>query len=304
MNIKDFKYIVAVVDCGSYSKAADMLFLSQPSLSTYVRNLEKQLDIRFFESNKKELTPEGQLYVSFARRIIALDEELMQNLKQMKRAKDNNILIGMTTGRSEAFLDYLYDYFNKAKGGPSVEFCVDNSQNLIQKTFASKLDFILLNKSQASNGLITHTIFTDHLLLALHKSNPVCKFAYSVPNDKYRHLPMNVIYNLSYIVFPKGRSLRSIFDYFFESVHKIPHIIQEVLSVRSACKLISHGTGATLLFDNPSEIDYLGNNCECFFVDSDHLNIDYVIAYDKNMILTKEHQKTMQAVKKIINKYR
>ena len=44
MNIKDYSYIVAVVDHGSFSKAAKQLFLSQPSLSAYIHNLEHQLN--------------------------------------------------------------------------------------------------------------------------------------------------------------------------------------------------------------------------------------------------------------------
>ena len=114
MNIKDFNYIAAVVDYGSYSKAAEALFLSQPSLSAYIRNLERQLGFSFFENDKRTLTPEGEMYLSYARKIIALDQELMQNIAQLHRLKDNQMRLGITPARSEQYLDALYDRFQQA----------------------------------------------------------------------------------------------------------------------------------------------------------------------------------------------
>jgi DNA-binding transcriptional LysR family regulator len=101
MNIKDFTYITAIVDCGSYSKAAEALYISQPSLSAYIRNLEKQLDIRFFENDRSHLTPAGEIYVSYARKIIALDRQLSDELARVKRADSGKIRIGITPGRSD-----------------------------------------------------------------------------------------------------------------------------------------------------------------------------------------------------------
>ena len=85
MDIKEYTYILAVVECGSISKAAKKLYISQPSLTTYINNLEKRLGFRFFVEGKgrSHLTPEGELYVEYARQIMILNNNLYEQLRDM-----------------------------------------------------------------------------------------------------------------------------------------------------------------------------------------------------------------------------
>ncbi len=300
MNIKDFNYIVAVVDYGSFSRAAEALFLSQPSLSAFIRNIERQQGFRFFENDKRTLTPEGEVYVSYARKIIELDQQLSQELDQMRRHKNQQIRIGMTTGRSEQFLDSLYDHFLQPDIEYSLDIAVETSQKLIDKVIANELDLILLNHPQDTRGLASQVIFTDRLLLAAHNANPIVKLAYSIPGDKYRHLPVVALVGRRFIIFPKGRSIRAAFDRLCEENELTPNIVQESPNMRSACKLVSRNHGLTFVFDNPWETKALGTNCECFYVDSPCLNIDYLLAYKADLPLSREFKRAIQLVKDTI----
>lgn len=301
MNIKDYCYIVAVVDHGSFSKAAHALFLSQPSLSAYIHNLERQLGFLFFESDKKTLTPEGALYVSYARQIIALDQKLMQELKQMHRLKENKIRLGITPGRSEQYLDALYERFQQADCIYELAITVDTSQNLIHKVLSNELDLILINQPQESKGLVSWTIFSDQLLLAAHKANPAVKQAYTVPGDPYRHLPIEALFDRHFIIFPKDRSVRAAFDHLCAKNHFTPHIVQESPNMRSACKLVSRNFGVTFVFDISPELKDLSEDCECFYVDTDCLNIDYLIAANAEKPLPREQKKAAALIRDVIS---
>ena len=71
------KTLLCVIKEGSYTKAADVLALSQPAVSYHVRQLEDELGIKIFyrSQNKLSLTPEGEVLIKFARRLEgALDE--------------------------------------------------------------------------------------------------------------------------------------------------------------------------------------------------------------------------------------
>ena len=302
MNIKDYSYIVAVVDHGSFSKAAEALYLSQPSLSAYVHNLERQLGILFFESDKRTLTPEGELYVSYARQVIALDQKLMQELKQLHRLKENRIRLGITPGRSEQYLDALYERFQQSDCIYEPEISVDTTRNLIEKLQNNDLDMILINHPQETRGLVSQVIFTDRLLLAAHKSNPAVKLAYEVPGDKYRHLPVDALSGCRFIIFPKGRSLRAAFDRLCTESELSPEIVQESPSIRSACKLVSRNFGVTFVFDIASDLENLDDRCECFYVDADCLNVDYILASSAERPLPRELKKACTLIQDIINR--
>ena len=300
MNIKDFNYIAAVVDYGSYSKAAEALFLSQPSLSAYIRNLERQLGFSFFENDKRTLTPEGEMYLSYARKIITLDQELMQNIAQLHRMKDNQMRLGITPARSEQYLDALYDRFQQADCSCTLEIQVDTSQRLIEKVLANEIDVILLNQPQKTNGLISRCIFSDRLLLAIQQSNPATHSAYTVEGDKYRHLPVSALENCCFITFPKGRTVRTVFDQFCTENKLSPHIVQETPHIRTACKLVSRNYGAAFVFDIPSELENLDSTCECFYVDSDCLNIDYSLAYSAASPVGREQKRILQMIRETV----
>jgi len=302
MNIKDFSYIAAVVEYGSYSKAAEALYLSQPSLSAYIRGLEKQLGIRFFKNDRSSLTPEGELYLSYARKIIDLDARLTKELQQMKRTKNQQYRIGMTLGRSDQYLDTIYYKFNQPDSDCSVDISIDTSQNLVQKVLDGQLDIILLNAPQNTQNLSCQTIFTDHLLLAVHNDNPVTKTAYAVSGSKYRHLPETALRELSYILYPKGRTLRTLFDTLCKHKDITPKIVQEVPSIRSACRLVSHGLGATFMFDIPQELSYLGEEAACYYVDIKELAVDFVAAYSKSCPDEKAYKKVIKKIKEAILK--
>lgn len=301
MNIKDFSYIAAVVEYGSYSKAAEALYLSQPSLSAYIHGLEKQLGIRFFKNDRRTLTSEGKVYLSYAQKIIDLDTKLMTDLEQMQRIKKQKFLIGITPGRADQYLDTLYYRLNCPDSASSVNFSMDTSQNLIQKVLSGELDFILLNDPMNTKALSCQTIFTDRLLLAVNKHHPVTQKAYMVPGSKHPYLPADALGELPYILLPEGRSMRTVFDKFCRHMNITPKIVQEVLSIRSACRLVSRGLGATLLFDIPQEFSYLNDEANCYYVDTEDLMVDFVVAFDKKRPTERAGRKIIKEIKDTVN---
>lgn len=78
MTLNQLKYVLELVDSGSFSAAAQKLGLTQPALSLQIQNLENELDFRIVDRSRKpfELTPEGELFVERAREIVLLTDSL------------------------------------------------------------------------------------------------------------------------------------------------------------------------------------------------------------------------------------
>lgn len=79
MTIQQMKYIIAIVQCGSITEAAKQLFISQPSLSNAVKDIEAEAGIEIFQRAAKgiTLTTDGMEYLSYARRVVE-QAELME----------------------------------------------------------------------------------------------------------------------------------------------------------------------------------------------------------------------------------
>ena len=74
MNLKQLEAFVKVTESGSFSKAAKLLFLTQPTVSAHISSLEKELDSRLFVRNTKEvkLSEEGKQLYQYARQMVEL----------------------------------------------------------------------------------------------------------------------------------------------------------------------------------------------------------------------------------------
>ena len=89
MNILHLKYVVCIAENGSINKAAEELHVAQPNLSRVVREMEAELGIRFFRRSSRGmmLTPDGELFVSQAHKILEQVDEIESLYKEKKAGK-------------------------------------------------------------------------------------------------------------------------------------------------------------------------------------------------------------------------
>ena len=98
MNTRQLEYVIAVAEERSFSKAADKLHISQPSLSQYIRNIEKSLEVNLFDRSVTplSLTEIGEEYVKTAYRIIALENNLLKCISDQREKRKTTLNIGIS----------------------------------------------------------------------------------------------------------------------------------------------------------------------------------------------------------------
>lgn len=93
MNTKHLTYIIEIAKWGNMTKAAQELFVAQSALSQYLTRLEQSLGVPLFIRSKNAMipTPEGELYVEAAKRIIQIQQDLYKNISRMKQGREIRI---------------------------------------------------------------------------------------------------------------------------------------------------------------------------------------------------------------------
>ena len=87
MDLYQIRYFLAIADIGSFTKAAEQLHISQPSLSAGIKKLERELDVQLFERGRRViLTPAGRLFKEKAQAILAEYRSAHQDLRQFKES--------------------------------------------------------------------------------------------------------------------------------------------------------------------------------------------------------------------------
>lgn len=99
MNLKQLEAFVQVAEGGSFSKAAKELYLTQPTISAHISSLEKELNVRLFIRNTKEvgLSDDGQELYKYAKKIIDLEYQIQERFHVNKSEKTRSITIAAST---------------------------------------------------------------------------------------------------------------------------------------------------------------------------------------------------------------
>lgn len=115
MNFNQLKYIVTIADELNISKAAQKLYVSQPSLSQCVQNIERELGTKIFDrsSTPLKITYAGEVYINWARGILNSNEEINRQIADISGQKNIKLVIGISPYRSTCILPPVIKQFKQ-----------------------------------------------------------------------------------------------------------------------------------------------------------------------------------------------
>ena len=113
IEFKDMKYVLAVENAGSFSRAAEREYISQPALSRIVKKVEQELGLLIFDrgSFPLKLTPEGREVMAYFRKMLDVQKELEEYCETRMRLKDRIVTIGAPSYFCRYVLPPIIDSF-------------------------------------------------------------------------------------------------------------------------------------------------------------------------------------------------
>ncbi|MDY8108190.1 LysR substrate-binding domain-containing protein [Fulvimarina sp. 2208YS6-2-32] len=145
VDLEQLRTFVAIVDAGSFTKAAEDVFKTQSAVSMQMRRLEDRLGRKLFERNGRtiEMTESGQRLLSYARRMLTLSQETLSAFDE--NAMQGAVRIGLPDDYAERFLPEILARF--ARSNPLVELSIacEPSSNLAEAISKGRLDLALVS---------------------------------------------------------------------------------------------------------------------------------------------------------------
>lgn len=142
MNLKQLEAFVEVAQSGSFSKAARKLFLTQPTISAHIAALEKELDVRLFVRNTKEvaLSPDGQKLYTYARQILDLTDRIRMEFGGHAQEEKTCITIAASTIPSQYLLPEILARFNEKYPGEQLRILESDSAQVAEQVAEGAVD--------------------------------------------------------------------------------------------------------------------------------------------------------------------
>jgi len=164
----------------NFTKAADVLYLSQPSLSKQIKTLEKNLDTLLInrDRNKISLTESGKVLLQYSERILALCEESCRALVDLKNGDRGNLTVGASQTIGTYLMPRILALF--AHNYPQIDLKVQvNSTRIIAKNIINReIDIAVVGgeiSDDLKKNLTIQPFVYDELSLIISKSHPFAR---------------------------------------------------------------------------------------------------------------------------------
>ncbi|MGI0704601.1 LysR substrate-binding domain-containing protein [Pseudomonas aeruginosa] len=190
MELRHLRYFIAIVEAGTFTRAAERLHTAQPSLSRQIRDLEDFLQVALFERSTRsvKLTEAGTVFLNEARLVLAQAERAIDTARRAAGAQQFHLTVGVLQGVG---LGKLVSVINTLHiTSPKIELTLQSrsSPELIDEVIERKVDLAFIRPSAQSKGLHLRTVRQERLVVALPKGH---KFASrrTVKLGQLRHEP-------------------------------------------------------------------------------------------------------------------
>lgn len=174
MDLRQLEIFVKVAELGSFSKAAEALFLTQPTVSEHIRALEEELGIRLLDRLGRGAAPTkaGQLLVGYARRILELRREARQALDQFQGRMSGELVVGASTIPGEYVLPALIGRFKEKYPDIAISLLIGDTQRAVDWLLEGRVEVAVAGAQIPHRALQYRELMPDELVLVVSAAHP------------------------------------------------------------------------------------------------------------------------------------
>lgn len=299
MRIQQLHYIIKIVENGSMNEAAKQLFITQPSLSNAVRDLEREMGIDIFIRNPKgiTLTKDGVEFLSYARQVVEQTNLLEDRYKNKNTSRE---LFSVSSQHYafvvNAFVSLLkktdmsqYELFLRETRTYEIIDDVKNFRSEIGVLFLNNYNFDVLTKMLEDNHLIYSSLFKTKPHIFVSKSNPLAS---------KKSVTLEDLEDFPYLSYDQG--IHNSFYFSEEIMSQIPHKKSIVVSDRATLFNLMIGLDAYTVATGILNSNLNGDNIVSIPLEVDEL-IDIVYIRHEKANLSKMGEKFIDYLLEEVN---
>ena len=240
MNIRDLKYLVAVADTGSFSRASEKCFVSQPALSMQVKKLEESIDTKLFDRDTTGLsvTTKGEVLVEQARKI--LDE--VNQFYAMAREEENPLAGEITLGAFPTISPYLVPRVLPVLMAryASLNFSVveDKTAELLKKLQDGSIDVALIALPVNEKGITGVKVMEENFYLCVSRHSHLYD---------YKSVNYDDLENENIMLLEEGHCLREQALSVCQQANASNTKLHKSASLETLIGMVANGLGVTLV---------------------------------------------------------
>ncbi|MBO1580236.1 LysR family transcriptional regulator [Bacillus sp. XF8] len=242
MNVDILKIFVTVVEQKHFSRAAELLNLSQPGVSMHIRNLENEFGTTLIQRSPKhvQVTEAGNILYIHAKQMLSLYEEAKQEINELHNVVTGTLRIGASFTIGEYLLPKILARYANENPHVEVHTFISNTEEVLQSIRSNQIDIGLVEGQVVYTDIDVETFMEDEMKLVVPPKHPLLSVC-TINEDSLQ--------NQVWVLRETGSGTRAYSDRFIHHHHLKMKRFFTFSSIQSVKEAVAAGLGIAILSD-------------------------------------------------------
>ena len=293
---RQYMYIKAIAEQGSILKAAERMYVTPSALSKHVQKMESALGVKLFDRVGKKfvLTYPGERYLYWQERMLALRENMDEEMDGLANARRGRLRVGLQVSDSKLMLRCVLPVFYQEFPGIKLELYEDSSRIIRGLLEDNVIDFAVLFDYKLGETIRKHMLIPSNRVLVVPKGSPVEKKAVRRDDFPYPWIDLRELKDEKFIVPLPNQHISSGFDEFREECgFELQEAVQaKFLETRLTCA--AQGLGITYADDHIIMANFSMERLTLLSYGRYNKVARRVIAYNRDHYMGRAHRRLIE----------
>lgn len=240
MDLHQLRVFQAATKSGGFTRAAEVLHLSQSTVSQHIKLLEEELGCSLFLRVGKRVivTEAGKVLLQYSERIFRDVKNAEMAVREINALKRGTVRLGVgPTTLTYRLPPILRDYTRRL---PQIELIViaGNTEFLLSSISSERLDLAIVMSTAPHAGLRSVPLGREEMVFVVHRKHPLARRRALEPQD---------LNGLRFILYERHTAMQNLIESYFEQLGVMPRIAMEVENNEAIKSLVRAGLGASVL---------------------------------------------------------
>lgn len=314
MNSMQVKYFLTLCSEKSFSKAAQKLYVTQPSFSQFIKKTEADIGTELIDRSCTpiRLTEAGETFYKACQQFAAIEDDMLNSISGLSELKSGRLTVGTTSFRASTMLAKSISAFKKEYPGVEISITEGHLKTLENAVASGEIEIMICSGNTDENIFHCEPLADEHLYAAVCPDSPInermkkYKLEYtdiagnSLKMLKTPRCSISEFADEPFISLRHGEGMTEIINRIFAEAMIKPKVVFDAQNLYTAFSFAMEGMGFTFLPNTFIKYGNIRDHLNYYAIDSDYADSSIRLITRKNRYLSRAAEEYSKILKQLI----
>lgn len=248
LSTREIKYVIEVAEQKSMTRAAENLFIAQPSLSQTIIKIEERLGIKIFLRSKGRisLTSEGERFIKMGEQILRATRNFEAEILDLNNLELGRLTVGTPYLLGSVIIPKIVKIYKETYPKIQLKLVEETSTKLEERLISNEIDLAIKPVGNRNEKLAYDTLYKNRMVLLVPKESELNKYAYE-DNSPHKYFDLRNVANYPFMIGTEGQWIRHATEEVFSRANIVPPISMHSRNIETIRQLVVAGVGLAIL---------------------------------------------------------